>query len=87
MALYGLGNQKSYTNDFVSAMYYLYDAFKQCNATLIGAWDTDSYQFNASKAVVDGQFVGLALDQENQKDLTTQRIETWLAQLLKQINV
>ena len=85
IALYGLGNQKSYTNDFVSAMYYIYDTFKQCNATVIGAWDIDGYQFSYSKAVIDGQFVGLALDQENQKELTAERLDTWLAQLQKQL--
>jgi flavodoxin I len=85
IAIYGLGNQKSYPNDFVSAMYYLYDSFKQCNATIIGAWETDGYKFNTSKAVLDGKFLGLALDQENQKDQTAERLDIWLAQLLKQL--
>lgn len=81
VAIYGLGNQKSYPVEFVDAMYYVYEQFKQCGATLIGAWDTDGYNFQASKAVVDNRFVGLALDQENQKDLTPARLETWLKML------
>lgn len=81
VALYGLGNQKSYPLEFVDAMFYLYEQFQQCGATLIGAWDTDGYNFQASKAVVDNRFVGLALDQENQKDLTPARLEAWLALL------
>ena len=85
IAIYGLGNQKSYPNDFVSAMYYLYDSFTQCNATIIGAWDIEGYQFNYSKAVLDGQFLGLALDQENQKDQTSERLDAWLAQLQTQL--
>lgn len=36
-------------------------------------------------AVIDGQFIGLALDQENQKELTAQRLETWLARLQQQL--
>ena len=70
VAIYGLGNQKSYPEEFVDAMFYLYEQFKQCGATLIGAWDTEGYNFKSSKAVVDSRFVGLALDQENQKELT-----------------
>ncbi|MDP3878140.1 MAG: flavodoxin [Methylobacter sp.] len=81
VAIYGLGNQKSYPTEFVDAMFYLYEQFEQCGATLIGAWDTDGYNFKASKAVVDDRFVGLALDQENQKDLTPARLEAWLATL------
>lgn len=81
IALYGLGNQKSYADDFVSAMFYLYDSFKQSGATLIGECSIEGYKFEHSKAVVNGQFVGLALDQENQKELTNQRLDAWLKTL------
>lgn len=81
VAIYGLGNQKGYAKDFVSAMIYLHDAFKQCGATVLGASSTEGYNFKKSKAVVDGQFVGLALDQENQKELTPGRLAAWLETL------
>jgi len=83
VAIYGLGNQKSYPDEFIDAVFYLYEQFKDCGATMIGAWDTEGYHFKASKAVVDGRFVGLALDQENQKDLTPERLNTWLEMLAK----
>ncbi len=78
VAIYGLGNQKAYPDEFVDAMFYLYDQFTQCNATVIGEWATEGYHFKNSKAVIDGQFVGLVLDQENQKDLSAERLDTWL---------
>jgi flavodoxin I len=81
VAIYGLGNQKGYPGEFVDAMYFLYERFKQCGATMIGAWGTEGYKFQASKAVIDNRFVGLALDQENQKDLTPERLENWLKML------
>jgi flavodoxin I len=83
VAIYGLGNQKSYPDEFVDAVFYLYEQFKQCGATIIGEWATEGYNFQASKAVVNGHFVGLALDQENQKDLTPNRLDTWLKMLAK----
>ncbi len=86
VAIYGLGNQKSYPNEFVDAMFYLYEQFKLCNATIIGAWDTEGYNFKASKAVVNERFVGLALDQENQKDQTAERLDAWLAMLAADFN-
>jgi flavodoxin I len=81
VAIYGLGNQKGYGKDFVSAMIFLHDSFKQCGATLLGASSIDGYNFKQSKAIIDGQFVGLALDQENQKDLTPSRLSAWLESL------
>ena len=83
VAIYGLGNQKSYPSEFVDALFYLYEQFEQCHATLIGKWATDGYEFKASKAVVNDQFVGLVLDQENQKDLTPDRLNAWLTMLAK----
>jgi flavodoxin I len=81
VALYGLGNQKGYPDDFVSALYYLHDQFSRCGATLIGLWSIEGYKFKHSKAVVDDHFLGLALDQENQKELSKDRLEAWLADL------
>jgi len=81
VAIYGLGNQKTYPLEFVDAMFYLHDRFEQCGATMMGSWDTEGYNFKRSKAVVDNRFVGLALDQENQKELTPARLEIWLKML------
>ena len=78
VAIFGLGNQKGYPDEFIDAVYYLYDQFDACGATLIGEWPTEGYKFKASKAEVDGNFLGLALDQENQKELTPERVSAWL---------
>jgi len=81
VAIYGLGNQKGYASDFVSAMFYLYESFKNCGANLVGTTSTTGYQFKFSKAIVDNAFVGLVLDQENQKELTSGRLTDWLKSL------
>lgn len=81
VAIYGLGNQKGYPTEFIDAVFYLHQQFQQCGATMMGAWAIDGYNFKASKAVVDGQFLGLALDQENQKDQTPERLAAWLNSL------
>lgn len=82
VALYGPGDQKKYTGNFVSALRYLHDAFAECGAEIIGLCAADEdYVFKQSKAVINGQFVGLALDEENQRDLTPHRLDTWLSRL------
>ena len=78
IALFGLGNQDKYPEEFVDAMGILYKFFKARGARMVGAWPSDDYDFVNSKALADGDFVGLALDQENQKLLTDARLEQWL---------
>ncbi|MCG5501258.1 flavodoxin [Ectothiorhodospira lacustris] len=81
VALYGLGDQVGYANEFVDAMIELYDLVTSRGGRVVGAWPTDGYEFESSQAVVDGKFVGLVLDQDNQSQLTEERLETWLAQI------
>lgn len=78
VALYGLGNQEKYADRFAGALFSLYDCFRSGGATVIGAWPTDGYQFEDSRAVVDGRFVGLVLDQNFQAMLSEDRIDAWL---------
>ena len=78
VALYGLGDQEKYPEHFVDALGALYDFVTARGARVVGAWPTDGYGFIASKAERDGEFVGLVLDQDNQKMLTDDRLETWL---------
>ena len=42
---------------------------------------TDGYTFDDSDAVIDGKFVGLALDDLNEEDKTDERIDAWLADI------
>lgn len=81
IALYGLGDQDKYPEEFVDAMGILYEFFTARGARVVGAWPADDYDFIASRALVDGQFVGLVLDQENQKALSDARLDAWLKQI------
>ena len=48
---------------------------------LIGKWSTEGYEFDESLGCVDGEFLGLAIDYDNQDDLTEERIEAWVEQI------
>lgn len=78
IALFGLGNQDKYPDEFVDAMGILYEFFKARGASFAGTWPADDYDFISSRALVNNEFVGLALDQENQKLFTDARVEQWL---------
>lgn len=77
----GLGDADGYPDTFQDALGIIHDRIKDKGATFVGAWPTEGYNFNASKGVVDGKFLGLVLDEDNQKDLTQTRIEKWIAEL------
>lgn len=81
VALFGLGEQDKYGGEFVDALLPLHDAVLACGARVIGAWPTEGYSFKASQAMIDGRFVGLALDQVTQPALSEGRIDAWLRQL------
>jgi flavodoxin I len=77
----GLGDADGYPDTFLDAMGIIHDRIKDKGATFVGAWPTDGYNFEASKGVVNGKFLGLAIDEDNQKDLTEKRTTEWVAQL------
>ncbi len=81
VALFGLGDQDKYPEEFVDAMGEIYHYIVERGAKVVGTWPADEYDFISSKALVDGEFVGLVLDQENQKALTDARLETWIKQV------
>lgn len=54
---------------------------KNAGANLVGEVSTDGYTFESSDAVIDGKFVGLALDNDNQEDQTEARIDAWVEQI------
>ncbi|MCQ2251466.1 MAG: flavodoxin [Bacteroidales bacterium] len=78
VALFGVGDQFSYSDTYCNGMGELYEAAKAAGANIIGATSTDGYSFDESSAVVDGNFVGLALDYDNQSDKSEARIDAWI---------
>ena len=81
VALFGLGDQEDYSEVFVDAMGIIHDKVKENGAKIIGSWSTDGYDFDESKAIQNGEFVGLVLDEDNQFDLTKERVEKWCEQI------
>lgn len=81
VAYFGAGDQIGYADNFQDAMGILEEKITTLGGTTVGYWPTEGYDFNDSKAVRDGKFVGLAIDEDNQSDLTESRLQTWVTQL------
>lgn len=86
VALYGLGDQVGYPEWFLDAMGYLHFKLLKLGAQPVGYWPNEGYEFESSKALTPDRkyFVGLALDEENQFDLTEERLSKWCDQIMRE---
>lgn len=76
VAIVGLGDQDSYSDSFCDSIGLLADLAKK--ATIIGKTKNENYDFQASKGLAGDEFLGLALDEDNQSDLTSERLNAWI---------
>ncbi|MBP5971926.1 flavodoxin FldA [Brasilonema sp. CT11] len=81
VAYFGPGDQVGYAANFQDAIGILEEKISELGGKTVGQWSTEGYEYEESKAVKDGKFVGLALDEDNQSDLTDQRVKKWVSQL------
>jgi len=80
VAIVGLGNSFIYPSHFVDGMAVLYERLTKQNAKILGKVGTEGYDFTESEAVNDeGLFCGLPIDEDNEPELTTERLENWIS--------
>jgi flavodoxin I len=85
LAFFGLGDSSSYSDTFTDGMGLLYEAVEGKGFKLAGAFPTDGYSYDSSKAVKNGQFVGVAIDEDNESDLTEQRLNAWITSIIPEL--
>jgi flavodoxin I len=77
----GTGDADGYPDTFVDAIGIIHEKIADSGAQFFGAWPTDDYEFDESKGVVNGKFLGLVIDEDNESDKTDDRIAAWVAQI------
>ena len=81
VAFIGVGDQSSFGDTFVDGIGIIYEAIKDKGITLVGKTSTEGYSFSSSKAVVDDDFIGLVIDENNQSELTEERLNNWVVKV------
>lgn len=84
VALVGLGNQYAFGESFCGGIRHLYDVLTKNGAKIVGFTDIDGYHYEETEIIENGKFIGLALDEENQANLTPKRIENWIKDIKKE---
>lgn len=87
IALFGCGDQYTYPDTFCNGMGKLYHLLQEKETNIIGQWSIDGYDFSESEAVVDDHFVGLALDEDNEPDLSDVRVAQWTGVIKETLQV
>ena len=83
VAYFGTGDQSSFSDTFIDGIGIIHEKIKDSGVILIGETETDGYTFDGSRGVEDGKFLGLAIDEVNQSDLTDERVEKWTEEIKK----
>ncbi|GAA4432442.1 flavodoxin [Bremerella cremea] len=89
VAFFGMGDAVGYPDNYLDAMGELWQTIRRLGSPeLIGVWSNAGYEFDDSQALYDDtHFIGLGLDDDNQWDLTDERIEQWLAQVVQEAGI
>ena len=89
VAVFGLGDQIGYDEWFCDGVGILAKVVEEKGGKVIGHTEKDdSFDFETSKALKDeNTFWGLCLDEDNQDELTEERLENWFNKLKLELNV
>lgn len=84
---FGLGDQLGYPDSFVDGIGILAKVVLKNGGEVFGSWSTEGYDFDESLGVnPDGDFYGLVIDDDNQHEMTEERIDKWLSQISSHIS-
>jgi flavodoxin I len=84
VAIFGLGDQILYPEHFVDGMAHIKSELSRHDVRFVGKWPTEGYEHTDSKALEGDHFIGLALDDDQQPELTDERIERWVEMIKKE---
>jgi flavodoxin I len=86
VAMFAQGDAQGYPYNFLDAMGELWGVVQKRGAELIGVWPTEGYFFKESTGLFDeNHFLGLGLDEDNEPEMTEERIHAWLMQVVTEL--
>ena len=83
VAIFALGDSASYSTSFAESMKVVYDEMHD-KVQIVGQVPDEGYTYDDSTAVSNGMWVGLPIDEDNEYDLTQERLAKWVEMLKKE---
>lgn len=83
VALFGSGDE-TMSDTFCNAVGQMYRRLRPTGAKFVGDYNTTGYEYSHTDADVDGNIVGLLIDQVNHPSLTQEKVAQWVADLKSQ---
>lgn len=78
----GTGDQEAYCDNYLDAIGRMAKPVREKGGEIFGRWPSNGYVHKHSLGQdPDGMWVGLALDNDNQEELTEERINKWVKQI------
>lgn len=87
VAIFGIGDQFGYSDNFCDAIGILGHTLEEQGGELVGFTPVVDYELDSSLGVEDGVFLGLALDEDNQSELTPGRVSEWVSLLIEEFEL
>ena len=84
VAIFGLGDQIRYPENFADGIGLLAEVFEGDGATLVGFTSSEGYTFERSRALRGNQWCGLVIDLDNQSEQAKKKIKEWCEQVKKE---
>lgn len=85
IGFFGCGDADSYPDTFCDAMGLIYQEIANSGCSIVGKFPVEGYNYDASAAEIDGELIGVALDDVNEDSKTDKRINDWLELVKSQI--
>lgn len=82
LALFGTGDAVGYPDTYLDALQTVDDALLTTGIERIGDWPVAGYDFVESRAQRGEFFIGLGVDEDNEPELTDERVTAWVKKVV-----
>merc|ERR1719510_1761134 len=76
-----VATHNNYGDNFCDGIEELHETFAAAGAKMVGYVDASGYQHEESKSIKGDKFLGLPCGQDNEDDMTEDRVDKWIAQI------
>jgi flavodoxin I len=88
VAFVGTGDQEAYHENFLDAIGKMAVPVRESGGNVFGRTSTDGFNHTTSVGDDgDGYFCGLAIDEDNEPELTDERVENWVKQIKSELGI